>query len=427
MADIFVSYKRENRAHAQRIADRLKAKGFSVWWDDDITPRDAWDATIEREIAAATGVLVLWSPASIESEWVRNEAHFGHQRGKLAPVIVERCEPPLAFRLVQTVDLCGWDGDDSHRPWCKLLIWLADLKASARAPGAPGPAPANPFRDAIGRLSSGEPIVDGAFVNVATPAGTLFRDGEGAPVMRIVPRGEFLLGAGPDDPDRTNVEGPQKRIDLTRPIAVGVYPVTNAEYARHGPPRAAVQAAPAKTGGWFGRKPALPPAAAPVHAPDAAAGSLSFQDALDLAARLSQAVGAAYRLPSETEWEYACRAGSRSRYSWGDAIDPSRALYMSGGAGPSGPAAPGRFPANAFGLYDMHGNVREWVKDVWRESYDLTPTNGLPATDGHSAMRVTRGGGWPDPPSMLRSSARGRATETIRSDAIGVRLVRDLD
>ena len=135
---------------------------------------------------------------------------------------------------------------------------------------------------------------------------------------------------------------------------------------------------------------------------------------------------AAYRLPSEAEWEYACRAGSRSRYSWGDEIDTARALYRFEGARHAGPCAPGRFAPNVFGLYDMHGNVREWTEDLWQETYDLVPPDGRPATAGYSAMRVTRGGGWSDPASMLRSSARGRATQTIRSEVIGLRVVRDL-
>ena len=210
VADIFLSYKKENRGQAERFAKLFGAQGFSVWWDDDISPRLAWDATIEREISAAKSVVVLWSPLSVASEWVRNEAHYGHDRAKLVPVMIEKCDLPLAFRLTQTVDLCGWDDDPQNRQWRKLLTWIADLNAIAAT--VPGTTPANPFRATVGQLASGETIADGALVNAATPAGTLFQDHADAPVMRILPAGEFLLGGVPEDPERASAETPQKRI-----------------------------------------------------------------------------------------------------------------------------------------------------------------------------------------------------------------------
>jgi formylglycine-generating enzyme required for sulfatase activity len=126
--------------------------------------------------------------------------------------------------------------------------------------------------------------------------------------------------------------------------------------------------------------------------------------------------------PSEAEWEYACRAGSCTRYSFGDSIDPSQALFGK----IQGPIAPGAYQPNAFGLYDMHGNVREWTADLWHESYDSTPLDGSAALSGHGSMRVVRGGGWSDEASILRSAARMRATQTWRAVVIGVRVARNL-
>ncbi len=429
MADVFISYKKEDRAHAERIAHGLAAADLSAWWDDDITPREAWDRTIEREIAAASAVVVLWSPRSAASDWVRTEAHYGHEHGKLAPAMIERCELPIAFLLTQTVDLTGWMGEAADPHWMKLLSWLADLRTQQAARSGDAPPKPNRFRPGIGVLPTGEPVVDGAFVNLATPAGTVFRDADGAPAMRIVAAGDFLIGSPPADPDRANVEGPQKRIDIRRPFAIGVYPVLHGEYARlMGAPPSAPVAVPPRRGRWFARAPAAArTATAAAIDPGAPVTNVSFDEAAAFAERLSAASGQSYRLPSEAEWEYACRAGSRSRYAWGDAIDASRARYRHGPDAPRGPAPSGGFPPNRFGLYDMHGNVREWTSDIWHESYDATPSDGAPALEGQGSMRVVRGGGWGDPGALLRSAARGRATQSIRSDLIGFRLVRSLD
>jgi formylglycine-generating enzyme required for sulfatase activity len=428
MADIFVSYTHTDRDRAERFAQRFRDSGFSVWWDDDINPRVSWDETIEREIDSAASVVVLWSPRSVASEWVRKEAHYAHDHKKLTPVMIETCQLPLAFTLTQTVDLSGWGGADDDRQWRKLLIWIADLKVGAtEAPAARGQA--DRLRSVVGQFASGEAIVDGAFINQATPAGVLFRDHPEAPVMRILPAGDFLMGSTPLDPDHASVEAPETRITLGRSFAIGAYPVTNAQYRRHAAVAAAIAPAPPPKTGFslFRRAPqAASPAPSAEADPEAVATQISFDEAASFAERLSQEAGARYRLPSEAEWEYACRAGSRTRYSWGEEIAPDRALYRWPGAAHAKASPPGQFAANAFGLFDMHGNVREWTQDSWRESYELTPHDGRPASEGHSSMRVTRGGGWSDPAAMLRSAARSRATQTIRSDVIGLRLVREL-
>jgi hypothetical protein len=135
MADIFISYKKEDRALAERIIAALRAEGLSVWWDDDLTPRESWDVMIQREAESAKAIVVLWTERSIKSEWVRIEAMFGKDRGKLVPVKLETCELPFAFSLVQTADLSGWllDGDD--REWRRAVGWITALIGGG-SPGA---------------------------------------------------------------------------------------------------------------------------------------------------------------------------------------------------------------------------------------------------------------------------------------------------
>ena len=124
MADIFLSYKKEDRVIAERLVAALRKAGKSVWWDDALNPQQAWDAMIEREIAAAAYVVVLWTPRSVTSDWVRSEAHYAQDHHKLVPVTIEHCSLPLAFMLRQSVDLSSGVFDDSNPQWDKLLSWL---------------------------------------------------------------------------------------------------------------------------------------------------------------------------------------------------------------------------------------------------------------------------------------------------------------
>jgi formylglycine-generating enzyme required for sulfatase activity len=429
MADVFLSYKRQDVDIARRIVDAMRNNGISVWWDDAITPRQAWDAEIEEAISAASTVVVLWSPRSVSSEWVRTEAHYGKDHNKLIPISVEPCNIPIAFALTQTVNLSGWNGDTAHLQWRKLLTWITDVVSTSgtQAPGNLASTPANVYRETVGTLHSGDPIYDGAFISPHTPAGTAFRDGDEMPVMRVVPKGMFLLGTTQDDPDCASCETPQKRVDIPAPFAIGVFPVLISEYIKVAGSLPAAPAPPAPKEGWFSRFHNAPKTPAQTPAPAIPAGRIpaihiSFDDAHAFVDRLSSASQQKYRIPSEAEWEYACRAGSDTRYCCGDTIDSKRAAF----ALASGPVETGGYPPNAYGLYDMHGNVREWTADLWHDCYDSTPQDGRPALDGQSGMRVVRGGGWRDGAAMLRSAARMRATPSIRADVIGFRVARSI-
>lgn len=145
MADVFVSYKREDKHLAEDVIHRLKEAGISVWYDERITPHTSWDETIEQEIATAKAVLVLWTPRSVTSQWVRTEADYGAEHGKMVPVKLEDCALPLAYRRMQTADLSNWDGDASSREWQKALGWVKSLVAGQGSvpdigPNRPGQA-----------------------------------------------------------------------------------------------------------------------------------------------------------------------------------------------------------------------------------------------------------------------------------------------
>jgi TIR domain len=127
MADIFVTYKKEDRVLAEDVIVQLQAARFSVWWDQRLTPRESWDAVIEQELDAAKAVLVLWTPRAVLSEWVRLEATAAKDAGKLVPVKLENCILPLAFRSRQAADLTRWEGDDAYPEWQRVLGWINEL------------------------------------------------------------------------------------------------------------------------------------------------------------------------------------------------------------------------------------------------------------------------------------------------------------
>lgn len=121
MADIFISYAREDRASAKRLAKALEEQGWSVWWDPQIPAGKTFDEVIEQAIEAAGCVLVLWSKHSVNSRWVKTEAAEGVERGILVPVLIEDVRIPLAFRRIQAANLVEWDGMSSHWAYQKLV------------------------------------------------------------------------------------------------------------------------------------------------------------------------------------------------------------------------------------------------------------------------------------------------------------------
>ena len=136
---------------------------------------------------------------------------------------------------------------------------------------------------------------------------------------------------------------------------------------------------------------------------------------------LNQKTGKIFRLPTEAEWEYACRAGTTTRYSWGDDLDVSRACYNRSHSLGTTPVK--SYPANAFGLYDMHGNVLEWTQDCWNDSYSGAPDDGSAWKSGDCTQRVLRGGAWIYNPPAWRSACRFRDSSSNHNSWNGFRLV----
>jgi len=148
MADVFLSYAREDRAAALALARALEGRGWSVWWDREIHPGESFDQAIERELAAAGAVVVLWSERSVGSEWVKNEAAEAAERGVLVPALLDTTKLPLEFRRRQAADLAGWHGDPDHDGFRALCTGLAAKVSTPVRPAPVAPPVAPPRRRA---------------------------------------------------------------------------------------------------------------------------------------------------------------------------------------------------------------------------------------------------------------------------------------
>ena len=230
------------------------------------------------------------------------------------------------------------------------------------------------------------------------------------PEMVPIPPGEFLMGSSDDDEQAYDDEKPQHPVAIRRHFAVGRYPVTFAEYDRFA--ETMERTKPSDRGWGRGRRPVI---------------NVSWSETQVYAEWLRGETGKEYRLLSEAEWEYACRAGSATRYSFGD--DPAELGDHAwfGGNSESQTHPVGQKQPNGFGLHDMHGNVGEWVEDGLHRDYKGAPDGGGAWIEGgDKGIRVLRGGCWYNGPGDLRSAVRNWDHAGDRSGIVGFRLARTL-
>jgi len=227
--------------------------------------------------------------------------------------------------------------------------------------------------------------------------------GEGVALTMVrIPAGNFLMGSPEDEPERSDDEGPQHEVTLGA-FFMAQTPITQAQWRA--------------VAGWQKVERDLKPDPSEFNGANRPVEMVNYFDALEFCRRLSQRTGQRYGLPSEAQWEYACRAGSTTAFHFGATLTPELANYKGNSCYGNGPKGTYRkkttdvasFPANGWGLYDMHGNVWEWCEDHWHGSYDFAPGDDQPwlipaATDYQ--QRMLRGGSWNYRPAHCRAAYR---------------------
>jgi formylglycine-generating enzyme required for sulfatase activity len=255
-----------------------------------------------------------------------------------------------------------------------------------------------------------QPVVETTPAAAVTPtytAGYTFRDCDNCPEMVVLSGGLYQMGSPANEAGRGRDEGPQHEVSI-QPFAMGKYEVTFAQWDAclagggcngYSPP----------DGGW-GRG-------------DRPVTNVSWEDAQAYLDWLNhQAGGLRYRLASEAEWEYAARAGVSEAYAFGPRVTATQATFQVRRTTPVG-----AHDANAFSLFDMHGNVGEWVEDCYAPNYELAPVDGGAVQADECQRRVYRGGGFADRATVLRAAARQAARREQRAQGVGFRVARTLD
>ena len=224
--------------------------------------------------------------------------------------------------------------------------------------------------------------------------------------MLVIPAGVFLMGS----PRRlTNMDEQPQHLVSIKPFMMGKYLITQGQWKA-----------------FLGK---LPPCR--FKGDNLPVERVSWEDAQKFCQRISKKMGRNYHLPSETQWEYACRAGTTTPFSFGETLTVEVANFNGEHTFREEPrgfyfhstSEPGKFPPNAFGINDMHGNLWEWCADSWLDDYSSSPRDGSSYQNKNSRYRVVRGGSWHAPPELCRSAARLRVLQSDADEFMGFRVV----
>ena len=352
------------------------------------------------------------------------------QEETMPMVVPNESEPEVESAAVEEPDPPALDEPPAQQPARLASAVSPPAHLDASDPAAePEEAEADPVNVSTRSAALALPDEQSAIARAKpAPSGVeTFQDCELCPVMVKVPAAQFTMGSPSTEPGHQGNEEPQRLVRVMKPFAIGQFEITFDDW------NACVKDGSCheklKDEGWGrGKRPAI---------------QVSWEDITnDYLPWLSKKAGHVYRLPSEAEWEYAARAQGRTSFSFGSTSDEicafgngaDQTAKEQNGAGSvagcsdgfSYTAPVGSFRPNQLGLFDMHGNVWEWVEDCWNESYETAPSDSAAWTAGDCESRVVRGGSWNSDVNKLRSAARGWNNPGGHNRSIGFRVARDL-
>ena len=468
---VFISYSHADRDWVERLkrmmAPLLRGSGqeLRLWDDSQIEAGRKWREAIETALAQAKVALLLVSDHFLASEFVMGEE---------VPKLLAAAEAEGVRVLWVSLSACLVEETEIHQyqsvlPPSRPLDQMAEAEAKealktigleirkALKPQQEAVAPpsyvekaASPGRQEGSGQVSQSSRASGALQVFSVTTAQLVRvggawkverrslevrgrtlelgDGVSLPLIAI-PAGEFVMGSPVDEPMRQDKEGPQHRVRLEG-FLMGQTPITQAQW------RAVARLVPPLGQRWERQLPLNPSQFS--GQPDSdqrPVEQVSWQQAIEFCRRLSALTGDLYTLPSEAQWEYACRAGTSTPFAFGETITPGLANYDSNYTYANGPKGEyrqqttpaGSFPANAWGLQDMHGNVWEWCLDHWHGNHEGAPIDGSAWLNKHAGVsdmdRLLRGGSWYFDPGYCRSAYRNHNQPDDADDRVGFRVV----
>jgi formylglycine-generating enzyme required for sulfatase activity len=387
---IFLCHSSGDKPEVRKLYQRLSSDGFEPWLDEeDLLPGQKWKVEIPKAVKTSDVVIVCLSHKAInKSGYVQKEIKFALDKAdeqpegtiSLIPLKLEECDVPERLQRWQWVNLFEEKGYE------RLMSSLR-LRAETITSGSDPESNLTQRHEEVTHVKEKETFIktiDMEFV--------------------LIQPGEFDMGSPANELGRYDFEGPVHHVTISKAFYLSKYEVTQNQWFE------VMEDNPSY---FKGDK-------LPVE-------NVSWYDVQEFIKKLNKKENTyKYRLPSEAEWEYAARAGTTTQYSFGN--DDSKlgnyAWYKENSDLKTHPV--GKKGANPWGLYDMHGNVWEWVQDELHDTYDSAPVDGSAWEDGFSANRVNRGGSWFGYAGRCGSASRARSNPGDRHHNLSFRLLKEV-
>ena len=395
---IFLAHAHEDKEEVLKLYNRLKKAGYKPWLDkEDLIAGQNWRSVIPRVIKDSQLFIACLSKCSISKRgYIQNEfkialnqfASFPSDSIYFIPLRLNECEIPdlrqdeygLNLRDIHWLDYWEADGFEKLE---RAINYKYGISTEDRY--------STENTQLVEEVS--ESVEE---VEVFTNQFQDFTEDLGNRIkleMIAIPGGKFMMGS--PEGEGNDREKPQHEV-IVQSFFMGKYLITKAQYQ---------QVMSENLSNFKGDE------QRPVE-------QVSWIEAVEFCKRLSKQTGTEYRLPSEAEWEYACRAGTTTAYYFGNSITEEQASCSGMGI-----TAVGKYPPNAFGLYDMHGNVQEWCQDDWYKNYRGAPNDGIAWLSEYDSKKVIRGGSWLFGPLGCRSAYRDGIACDVRPLDSGFRVV----